>query len=60
MLVVVFIITFLLGLYILAIAPIKNDKEYREQYSKSPSFWIFVIVACIFFALVSVGNCSGD
>ena len=60
MLVVVFIITFLLGVYILAIAPIKNDKEYREQNAKSPLFWIFVIVACIFFAFVSVGNCHGN
>lgn len=59
MLVVVFIITLLLGVYIMAIAPIKNDKEYREENAKNPSFWIIVIVVCIFLAFVSVGNCSG-
>ena len=60
MLVVVFIITLLLGVYIMAIAPIKNDKEYREENAKNPIFWIIVIVVCIILAFVSVGNCSGD
>lgn len=60
MLVVVFIVTLLLGIYIMAIAPIKNDEEYRKENSKNPSFWIFVIVASLFFAFVSVGNCAGD
>ena len=58
--VVVFILTFLVGIYIMAIAPIKNDKEYREKYSHSPLFWIFVIVVCILMAFVSVGNLIGD
>ena len=67
MLAVVFIVTLLLGIYIMAIAPIKNgssdissDPEYRKEYAKSPLFWIFVIIASIFLAFVSVGNCAGD
>ena len=61
MLAVVFIVTLLLGIYIMAIAPSKkNDPEYRIEYAKSPLFWIFVIIAYIFLAFVSVGNCAGD
>ena len=60
MLAVVFIVTLLLGIYIMAIAPIKNDPEYRKEYAKSPLFWIFVIIASIFLVFVSVGNCAGD
>jgi hypothetical protein len=60
MVVVVFILTLLLGIYIMAIAPIKNDSEYREKYSHSSSFWIFIIIVAILFAFISTGNCSSS
>lgn len=60
MLAVVFIVTLLLGIYIIAIGPIMNDPEYKEKYSKSPLFWIFVIIVSIVFAFISVGNCTGN
>ena len=45
MLVVVFIITLLLGVYIMAIAPIKNDKEYREENAKNGGTVVLVGVS---------------
>lgn len=41
MLAVVFIVTLLLSIYIIAIGPIMNDPEYKEKYSKSPLFLDF-------------------